>query len=222
MCELDGLGKSVIYLRITDPVPASRGGAEMTLEYGPELDALLNPPRKGNFMQVWTGGVYWPLDPRMEEVFIEDIAHALSMQCRYAGHVERFYSVGEHSVHVSHIVPPPLALLGLLHDATEAYLVDVPRPVKQHLTNYKEIEQLNWAVIAECFKVPFDMPPEIHWADAAMLATERAALMKPLPEHTAQAWAMGDVQPPADVTIYGWSPETAKAMFLRRFAELTR
>jgi hypothetical protein len=177
--------------------------------------------RKGNFMQVWTGGVYWPLDPRAEEVFIEDIAHALAMQCRYAGHVERFYSVAEHSVHVSRIVPPRMALLGLLHDATEAYLVDVPRPVKRHLTNYKEIEQLNWLVIAERFGVPYHMLPEIHWADAAMLPTERAVLMKPLPEHDAQAWAMGDVQPPAKVPIYGWYPRTAKVMFLRRFAELT-
>jgi len=176
--------------------------------------------RKGNFMQVWTGGVYWPLDPRAEEVFIEDIAHALSMQCRYAGHVEQFYSVGEHSVHVSHIVPPHLALCGLLHDGTEGYLVDVPRPVKRHLTNYKEIEQLNWVVIAKRFGLPEVMPEEIHRADAAMLATERAALMKPLPEHAAQAWAMGDVQPAAEVTIHGWYPRTAKVMFLRRFEEL--
>jgi len=177
--------------------------------------------RKGNFMQVWTGGVYWPLDPRAEEVFIEDIAHALSMQCRYAGHVERFYSVGEHSVHVSHIVPPHMALLGLLHDATEAYLVDVPRPVKRHLLNYKEIEQLNWLAIAERFGLPETLPPEIHRADAAMLPTERAALMKPLPEHDAQAWAMGDMQPLADVQIEGWSPRYGKEAFLRRYRELT-
>jgi hypothetical protein len=176
--------------------------------------------RKGNFMQVWSGGIYWPLDPRAEEVFIEDIAHALSMLCRYGGHVENFYSVGEHSVHVSRIVPPHLALLGLLHDSTEAYLIDVPRPIKRHLTNYKEIEALNWAAIAERFGVPYDMPEEIHRADAAMLATERAGLMKPLPEHAAQAWAMGDVQPPADVTIGCWPPSYAKEMFLRRFEEL--
>jgi hypothetical protein len=178
--------------------------------------------RKGNFMQVWTGGVYWPLDPRAEEVFIEDIAHALSMQCRYAGHVDRFYSVGEHSVHVSRIVPPHMALLGLLHDATEAYLIDVPRPIKRHLLNYKEIERLNWDVIAKRFNLPAVGIEwvELHRADAAMLATERAALMKPLPEHDAQAWAMGDVQPPADVQIEGWSPRYGKEAFLRRFEEL--
>ena len=179
--------------------------------------------RKGNFMQVWTGGIYWPLDPRADEVHIEDIAHALGMLCRYGGHVERFYSVAEHSVHVSRIVPPHLALLGLLHDATEAYLVDIPRPIKRHLSNYKEIEQLNWEAIAIRYNLPlFGTQFEaIHKADAAMLAAERAAVMKPLPEHDAQAWSMGDVQPAAEVTIYGWSPEQAKAQFLRRFVELT-
>jgi len=177
--------------------------------------------RKGNFMQVWSGGIYWPLDPRAEEVHIADIAHALSMQCRYAGHVERFYSVAEHSVHVSRLVSPHLALFGLLHDATEAYLVDVPRPVKAHLTNYKEIEQLNWLVIAERFGLPVTLPPEVHRADAAMFAAERAALMKPLPEHDAHAWAMGDVQTPAAVEIIGLGWRRARAEFMERFLELT-
>jgi len=177
-------------------------------------------------MQVWSGGIYWPLDPRAEEVFIEDIAHALSMQCRYAGHTDNFYSVGEHSVHVSYIVPPRMALLGLLHDSTEAYLVDVPRPVKRHLTNYKKIEQLNWTVIAERFDLPEygTQWSEIHRADAEMLAAERAVLMKPLPAgHSLHAYAMGDVHAYAmgDVQIEGWSPRYAKERFLRRFKELT-
>ena len=171
-------------------------------------------------MQVWTGGIYWPLDPRASEVFLLDIAHSLAMQCRYTGHVERFYSVAEHSVHVSHIVPQAMALLGLLHDATEAYLTDVARPVKRHLTNYKEIEQLNWLVIAERFNLPSILPEEIHAADAAMLHAERAVLMKPLPEITIHTWAMGDVQTPAAVDIQCWSPTQARAEFLARFYEV--
>ena len=177
--------------------------------------------RRGNFMQTFSGHVYWPLDPRPNEVNILDIAHSLAMQCRYTGHTSKFYSVAEHSWHVSHIVPPELALLGLLHDATEAYLTDVARPVKRHLDNYKAIEALNWTVIAKKFRLPDVMPEAIHEADAAMLAAERAALMRPLPKASDIEWSMGDVRPPAKVQIYGWYPDSGKQQFLERFYELT-
>jgi len=178
--------------------------------------------RKGNFMQVWSGGIYWPLDPRAEEVHIEDIAHSLAMQCRYGGHCNRYYSVAEHSVLVSQIVLPELALLGLLHDATEAYLSDVIRPLKRHLTNYKEIEQLNWLAIAERFGLPAILPPEIHTADNAMLHAECIALMKPMPNTnvTRREWLMGDVEPPAQVEIVGWGWRQARAEFMTRYQEI--
>lgn len=173
-------------------------------------------------MQVWSGGIYWPLDPRAEEVFIEDIAHSLAMQCRYGGHCDRYYSVAEHSVLVSKIVPPALALVGLLHDATEAYLSDVIRPLKRHLTNYKKIEARNWAVIASRFGLPEEMPQAVHKADAAMLHAECLALMKPLPQVDRAVWLMGDVQPPAQVEITGWAWRQARAEFMDRYEELTR
>lgn len=181
-------------------------------------------PRKGNFMQTWSGSLYWPLDPRAEEVHIEDLAHHLSQICRYTGACEEFYSVAEHSVHVSYIAPPEMALLGLLHDATEAYLNDLNRPVKHdpELAGYRRVEALNWRVIAARFGLPEVMPEDIHVADAAMLAAERRVLMKPLPQVTTHAWMMGDVQPPAKVDIWCWPPKFAKQMFLRRYEELTR
>lgn len=186
-----------------------------------EVAKTLAPARIGNFMQTFSGGLYWPMDPRVEEVNILDIAHSLSMQCRYTGHTSKFYSVAEHSYHVSTIVAPHLALLGLLHDATEAYLTDVARPVKRHLANYKDIEQANWLVIARKFGLPAVMPKQIHDADAAMLAAERAVLMKPLPEVTAAQWMMGDVQPIPKVEICGWYPDSGQSMFLERFYEIT-
>lgn len=191
---------------------------------GPEWDRMCAavPPRKGNFMQCVSGGIYWPLDPRPDEIFIEDIAHSLAMQCRYGGHCARFYSVAEHSVHVSHHVPYHLAMTGLLHDATEAYLSDVIRPLKRHLTNYKDIEQLNWLALAERFDLPREMPAEVHHADAAMLHAEMLVLMKPLPESSRAEWLMGDVVPPADVHIGCWSPDTARIRFLERYRALAR
>ncbi len=75
--------------------------------------------RIGNWLQTYSGIAYWPLDPRPEEVTIEDIAHHLSLICRFGGAVRRFYSVVEYSVLVSRVGPPVYALQCLLHDATE-------------------------------------------------------------------------------------------------------
>jgi 5'-deoxynucleotidase YfbR-like HD superfamily hydrolase len=166
-------------------------------------------------MQTCSGKQFWPLDPRADEVSIIDIAHALSMICRFGGHCEQFYSVAEHSVHVSLIVPPELALLGLLHDATEAYVLDVPRPLKPALVGYKDIENGVWAAIAEKFGLPLEMPAAIKDADNAVLLAEAAAIMK---SHPALWNIPGE---PADVDIRCWSPIEARGRFILRFAELT-
>jgi 5'-deoxynucleotidase YfbR-like HD superfamily hydrolase len=175
-----------------------------------------NVARKGDWIQTNSGIAYWPLDPRVEEVDIEDIAHALSHQCRYAGHCKQFYSVAEHSVLVSYVVPPELALEGLLHDATEAYVVDVPRPLKRHLTGYAEIEEINWKVIAQRFGLLEKLPPEVKVADDRVLLAEKKALLDepPLP----WTWAQGLT--PADVTVWALRPSVARRAFLQRFEEL--
>lgn len=171
--------------------------------------------RSGNWMQTFSGLQFWPLDPRADEVFIEDIAHALSMACRYGGHCDNFYSVAEHSVHVSHVVPAEMALVGLLHDASEAYVADVIRPIKPHLAGYKAIEDRVWSVIAERFGVPTEMPAEIKLADNAVLLAESEQIMKP---HPAPWCVPGE---PASVTIQCWTPGEAEAAFLARFRDLT-
>ena len=78
----------------------------------------------------YSGRRFWPLEPRPQDVDIEDIAHAMSMKCRFTGHAEGFISVAEHSVNVARFLPPKLRLHGLLHDAAEAYLPDIARPIK--------------------------------------------------------------------------------------------
>lgn len=170
--------------------------------------------RIGNWMQTYRGGQFWPLDLRPEDVFIEDIAHSLSMICRYGGHCERFYSVAEHSVLVSRVVPPELALIGLLHDATEAYVGDVIRPLKPALSGYAQIEHQVWLAVASRFGLPGSMPNEIKAADNAVLLAEQLVLMKDAPA----PWCVGGE--PAKVEVRGLVPGEAESEFLDRFAEL--
>lgn len=178
------------------------------------------PERKGAWMQTATGRAYWPIDPRPDEVFIEDIAHALAHMCRYGGHCSRFYSVAEHSFHASYLVPRADALAALMHDATEAYVTDVPRPLKKSLAGYADIERLNWVVIATRFGLPLELPQSVTDADHAMLFAEQKALMLPSP---LEDWGMG-IKPPYDahVTIQCHPPFIAKVLFLNRFKVLTR
>lgn len=188
----------------------------MTVVSGENYDnRAAGETRAGNWMQTFTGRQFWPLDPRPEEIDIDDIAVALSRACRYAGHCERFYSVAEHSVLVSQVVPPSDALAGLLHDATEAYLVDIPRPIKPFLVGYKDIEHRLWEVIAERFDVLPELPASVKTADNAVLLAEQQQILKPPPA----PWCVpGD---PADVIIRCLPPSEAERLFRMRFAEVT-
>ncbi len=174
-------------------------------------------PRSGNFMQTATGRKFWPLSPRPEEVFIEDIAHSLSLQCRYAGHCVRFYSVAEHSVliarHLAAKRAPEVALWGLLHDASEAYLVDVPRPVKPYLTGYKAAEAKVMAAVCERFGMPLDMPPEVHEADERIIADELVNLVP-------MDWHARYTGRELGVRLRYWTPDKAREEFLATFDAL--
>jgi len=176
----------------------------------------VEPRRTGDFMQTFTGRKYWPMDPRPHEVQIEDIAHSLSLQCRYAGHVLRFYSVAEHSVliarHLASTHAPEVALAGLLHDAPEAYCVDIPRPLKPYLTNYRAIEQDNWLAIAARFQLDRELPDEVHEADNRIIADELVNLV-PMPWHARYNNPLG-------VQLRYWSPEKAEQEFMATFDAL--
>ncbi|MBF0342510.1 MAG: phosphohydrolase [Magnetococcales bacterium] len=171
--------------------------------------------RAGAWIQTYTGRQFWPMDARVEEIDILDIAHALSMLCRFNGHCRRFYSVAEHAVHVSRVVASPHARWGLLHDAAEAYLSDIPKPVKMELPAFHPWEERLLGVIGERFGLESRIPEAVKLADMRLLATEKAALMGPEPT----PWP-GLPEPLPDLRILCWSPEVAREAFLKRFAEL--
>lgn len=173
---------------------------------------------RGNWIQTYGGTAFYPLDPRPEDIHIEDIAHALAHQCRFAGHTVEYYSVAEHSWHVARLVPPELRLAALLHDATEAYVIDLPRPIKEMLPEYRVMEDRVWKVICARFGLPIDMPREVKYADEAMLATEGWQAMKP--PGTA-AWTI-PLPPPAEVVLGFWAPGNAKRHFLHAFKEYSK
>ena len=168
------------------------------------------------WLQTFTGKQFYPLEPRIEDIDIMDIAHSLSLQCRFAGHINEFYSVAQHSVLVSIECPPKDALWGLLHDASEAYLVDVPRPLKHHpsFKAYREAEDKLMAAICDKFGMEAVMPFYVRHADNVLLATEKRDLMgqepapwSPLPE-------------PCQERIKAVMPDEAKRLFLERFYKL--
>jgi len=170
-----------------------------------------------SWIQTYLGRQFFPLDPNWQAVDIHDIAHALSNLCRYGGHTESFYSVAQHSVLVSLACDPQDAFYGLLHDASEAYLVDVPRPIKHSngMAAYREAENALEHAIAIAFGLPREMPPSVKRADNILLVTEQRDLMKSLPA----PWTDCGVEPLAE-EIQPWLPQEAKARFLRRFDQL--
>jgi len=171
-----------------------------------------------DWMCTYSGVKYFPAAPRVEDVRIVDIAHHLARICRYTGAVRvEHYSVAEHSVHVSHCVPPEMAFVGLMHDASEAYVNDISRPLKRSLPDYSRIEALNWAVIAEKFGLPIKLPAEVHAADICVYLTERDAIMPPMPDYTGY-----DGYEAAPVKILALAPNAAEYLFLQRYYELTR
>lgn len=171
------------------------------------------PARRGDWMQLYSGRRFWPLDPKPDEIFIEDIAHALARLCRYNGHCLRFYSVAEHSVHVARHVARRHALWALLHDASEAYLADVPRPLKAHLPGYKDMEARVMAAVCARFGLDAAMPKEVHEADDRIIGDERGNL--------SVCEARWSVNPePLGIALSFWTPARAEAEFLTLFHEL--
>lgn len=202
--------------QVTLPEPMSAGQREAVTLTPPPAD-------RGDWMQTYSGAAFYPVDPRPEEVKLIDIAHSLGMQCRFAGHCIDFYSVAEHCVRASLFLSQwgattQVALIGLLHDAPEAYTHDLIRPIKRMIRQsaYDLIESRVTKAVGTRFGVDLmKLPPEVKHADEVMLSTEARDVMAKPP----QPWI--PLPQPLVERIVPWSPREAKLRFLERFMELT-
>lgn len=173
--------------------------------------------RVGDWISTYTGGRWYPLDPRVEEVKIEDIAHSLSMLCRYNGHCKFFYSVAEHCWLLSYAVPDPYKLEALLHDGSEAYTSDLPRPFKysDSMSAFRDVEDMNARVVYEFAGLSYPESPVVKEYDRRIVRNEGEVL---LPHCT---W-FNSLELVPDIEIMCNDPRKMEQLYLDRYYELKK
>lgn len=171
------------------------------------------------FLTTLSGKHFDYLNATADDIDIEDIANALSNICRFAGHLPEFYSVAQHSVLCSQIVQPEFAFEALMHDAAEAYVQDLPAPLKQLLPDYKRIETMVEDLIRTKYSLSLSHSSVVKYADLIMLATER----RDLEIDDGTVWPMLQGIPCSDIIqIVPLRPGQAYGLFMNRFNELRR
>lgn len=172
------------------------------------------------------GGNYFRLDePELSYISITQIAHSLSCIGRFTGHTKRFYSVAQHSVFVSYLVPQRFALHALLHDAGEAIYGDIGSPLKQVLRDawpglrdfLHRIDASIWAQ----FGLPEFEPAEVKWADLVALATEKRDLM-PFDDGSYNWNILDGVEPSENFLVLPSPPEYSEKLFMDRYEQIMR
>jgi hypothetical protein len=173
--------------------------------------------KKNSWIETYTGKKFNVFEPDIKAINIIDIAHALSMCTRFNGHLHQYYSVAEHSIYVSELVPKEFALAGLLHDASEAYLSDIPRPIKAMIPEVKLIENKVMTLIFKKYGIT-KYSNIISHIDRSMCLTEAVQS-----NMNTGDWSEGhDKYGLQNVTIKYLSWSLAKRDFLNRFDILTR
>ncbi len=176
-----------------------------------------------NYITTFSGKRFDPIDPDPNPnlISIDDIAHALSLKCRFNGQCKDFYSVAQHSLLVASLLPPEQKLEGLMHDAAQAYISDITSPVKHRLSDYKDAHSRLWCVIAKRFGLSDPLHPYVQHANLVALATEKRHLIMGNDQ-----WEMLEGIEPTDdpscLDIFAWNqPYISESWFLLEFKKLT-
>ncbi|MHC4616275.1 MAG: HD domain-containing protein [Planctomycetota bacterium] len=163
-----------------------------------------------SWIETASGKAFWYDNVEPDVIEPCDVIHSLSQQCRYLGHCARFYSVAEHTCHVVDLLPDQLKLFGILHDWSEAYTGDLPKPMKLLLPKYSEIEEKIQNAIYTKFAGRLPTPDEHHEikrADLMSLKAEVLALSHSL-GYTWGSWFQ-DIPAP-EFRVHCWDCEKAK------------
>lgn len=161
---------------------------------------------------------YW--EPEKAEVTIEDLATALANVCRFSGHLHYFYSVAQHAVNTSYLVPKELAFTALMHDTAEAFTNDLPTPLKAAVPVFKELEVKIESDMARRFGFIYPLPKEVKYADSQMLKLEKEKIKR---DHSHWDCLDGIETDSVEylVDLHMMTPPQARKLFLARFSELT-
>lgn len=186
------------------------------LKISQEFIDLQNNKLNSAWINTFSGKKLYPLNPDPKDICIKDIAHALSMCCRFTGHVKYFSSVAYHSVLVSLFCNPEDALIGLMHDASEYALTDISSPIKNSgcFEEYKKFEKNLQNIIYQKFCGTTIEPQSVKDADLSVLYTEARDLLPNINPD----WHFK--KEPLPIKIVSMSPEEAEKLFLNRFKEL--
>lgn len=173
------------------------------------------------YIITFTGKKFNLLEPRLEMIDFEDIAHSQAMQCRWTGHCKHHYSIAQHGYYCSFLGPEETALKRLVHDGSESYLGDMNRPLK-HYTNagdaYRRVEWPIQDLVYEAAGVSGPEDASVKIADEAMLYAELNQLLPPLDFEVSNN-PFGNSKA-ANIVIEEWSPKYAERMFAERFEQL--
>ena len=177
-------------------------------------------PSRGTWIVTASGRTFDLADPRPADVHPADIAHALSHVCRFGGHVRTFYSVAQHCVLVSRLVPADHALAGLLHDGAEAFVGDMVGPLKWRLPEFEAVERRVAAAVARRFGLDSAAlhAPEVVAADLQALGAEARVLLPPPTRPWLELERVDAL--PAVLSVTPWSSRTARTAFLERLRDL--
>jgi hypothetical protein len=196
---------------------------DMTLGYEDVPKEVTHAPHE-SWVQTYNGVQFLPFDPRVEDIHIEDIAHSLSMQVRWNGHLKVFFSTAQHSVNVSYHVPPGCEFWGLMHDADEYIVGDLCSPIKWFMPQFREVEDRIAEAVRTRFNIPYDehIRAAVKKIDTWMAFQEgRAHLRHP---ELINLWQIKEPHytPFEPVDLRPWTPKQAKKRFLARFREITK